>query len=228
MLHFEQQLPDYIKLTVNTTGLVSKITLVGIKSAKELLRFKINRLHLALTHIFDEELISTDGKNLSETLGNLLAERELTVSCAESCTGGNIAHRITQIPGSSAYFLGSVVSYSNDVKANVLGVSRQNLDKFGAVSRQVAEDMVRGIASLMRTDCSLATTGIAGPGGGTKFKPVGTVWIAVKYKDRVVSECKHFNGNREEVIDASTNHAMVMLVRLMRNNYQAQEDISDD
>ena len=147
---------------------------------------------------------------------------------AALCTGGNIAHRIVQNAGSSAYFLGSVVSYSNDVKANVLSVDRRDIDRHGAVSRSVAEAMANGAAKLMRTDCAIATTGIAGPGGGTKYKPVGTVWIAVKYLDTVVSECQHFQGDRDTVIENATNHAMVMLIQLLRNRYEAQEDFNDE
>ena len=102
-----------------------------------------------------------------------------------------------------------MVSYNNDVKANVLSVDRRDIDRHGAVSRSVAEAMANGAAKLMRTDCAIATTGIAGPGGGTKYKPVGTVWIAVKYLDTVVSECQHFQGDRDTVIENATNRAVV-------------------
>lgn len=165
---------------------------------------------------------------MAQVLGDLLVERELTVSCAESCTGGNLAHRIVQVPGSSAYFLGSVVSYSNDVKADVLKVSRNDISAHGAVSSQVVEAMAKGVAKLMRSDCAIATSGIAGPDGGTKFKPVGTVWIAVKYGDKTVSECHHFKGDRNTVIESATNHGMVMLINLLRNSYVMQEDVNDD
>ena len=94
--------------------------------------------------------------------------------------------------------------------------------------KQVAEEMVRGVADLMQTDCAMATTGIAGPDGGTKFKPVGTVWIAVKYGDKVASEMIQFKGNRNSVIESATNHAMVMLIKMLRNNYTEQEEINDD
>ncbi len=228
MKHFERQLPEFVKVTISNNNLVTNITLTGINTGVELLRFKMNKLQQNLSDIFSEELVSTDDKSVSQVLGELLTERELTIGCAESCTGGNIAHKITQIPGSSAYFMGSVVSYSNDVKAEVLHVSRSNLGRFGAVSREVAEDMARGVSKLMQTDCAIATTGIAGPEGGTKYKPVGTVWIAAKYRDTVVSELIHFQGDRETVIESATNHGMVMLIKLLRNKYTLQEDISDD
>lgn len=228
MKHFEQMLPEYVKISIDSSNLVTRITLTGINSGQELLRFKMNKYQQNLGDIFSEEVVAMADKTIAQVLGEQLKERELTVSCAESCTGGNIAHRIVQMPGSSAYFLGSVVSYSNDVKANVLGVERRLIDRYGAVSKQVVEEMARGAAKLMRTDCAIATSGIAGPDGGTKYKPVGTVWIAVKYMETVVSECLHFDGDRDAVIEGATNHAMVMLLQLLRNRYQAQEDFNDE
>lgn len=225
---FQLHLPDYIKMTADTTLLLTKITITGMLAGIELLRFKINRYHQDLIQIFTRDVISTEDKTLAEVLGTLLKERELTVSCAESCTGGNIAHRITQQPGSSNYFLGSVVSYANDVKTNVLGVPQKYIDQYGAVSRQVVESMANGVSKLMRTDCSMSTSGIAGPDGGTKYKPVGTVWIAAKYGSRTISECRHFEGNRNEVIESATSHAMVMLINLLRDTYEEEDDLGDD
>lgn len=226
--HFEAQLPDFVKINISSTNRLSKITLTGIDTGVELLRFKMNRLQQNIVDLFSEELVSTENKSLAHVLGDLLTERELSVSSAESCTGGNIAHRIVQMPGSSAYFLGSVVSYSNDVKANVLNVPRRDLDNFGAVSQEVVQQMVTGVCKLMRTECGIATSGIAGPDGGTKFKPTGTVWMAAKCIDRVVSECVHFDGSRDEVIEQATNHALYMLIRLLRNDYVMQEDFNDE
>lgn len=228
MKHFESQLPEFVKITIESDNLVTTITLTGVNSGVELLRFQMNRYHTDLNRIFTEDVVAMENKTVAEVLGSLLLERELTVACAESCTGGNLAHRIVQVPGSSAYFLGSVVSYSNDVKANVLGVSRNDIASQGAVSKIVAEAMVEGVAKLMRSDCAIATTGIAGPDGGTKFKPVGTVWIAVKYGDTVVSECLHFQGDRNTVIESATNHGMVMLINLLRNTYVIQDEVNDD
>ena len=226
--HFEAQLPEFVKVTIDTTNLVTTITLTGMNKGVELLRFQMNRYHNNLNSIFTRDVVSMENKTISEVLGALLHERELTVACAESCTGGNIAHRITQVPGSSSYFLGSVVSYSNDVKANVLKVSRSDIASYGAVSREVVEAMVEGASKLMRSSCGIATSGIAGPDGGTPLKPVGTVWIAVKYGEQIVSECIHFKGDRNEVIENATNHAMVMLINLLRNSYEVQEEVNDD
>lgn len=226
--HFESRLPEFVKITIDSGNLLTKITLTGINSGIELLRFQMNRFQQNLQDLFSEELVTTEDKSLSQVLGELLVEKELTVSSAESCTGGNIAHKIVQRPGSSAYFMGSVVSYSNDVKADVLGVSRSDIGRHGAVSREVAEQMALGAAKLMRTDCAIATTGIAGPEGGSAFKPVGTVWFAVKYGERTVSECIRFEGDRDQVIESATNHGLVMLINLLRNTYTVQEEINDD
>ena len=226
--HFEAQLPEFVKITIENTHLITNITLTGMNTGVELLRFQMNRYHNNLNSIFTSDVVAMEDKTVAEVLGGLLQERELTVACAESCTGGNLAHRITQVPGSSAYFLGSVVSYSNDVKARVLGVSRSDISANGAVSKEVVEEMAKGVADLMRSDCAIATSGIAGPGGGTPLKPVGTVWIAVKYGETVVSECLHFRGDRNAVIESATNHGMVMLINLLRNSYTVQEEVNDD
>lgn len=228
MRHFQDQLPEFVKISTDTSNLVTKITLTGVDSGVELLRFRMNKYQQTLKEIFPHEVVALEDKEVAQVLGELLLERELSVSCAESCTGGNLAHKIVQIPGSSAYFLGSVVSYSNDVKANILGVSRSDIANHGAVSREVAEAMVKGVSELMHTDCAVATTGIAGPDGGTRFKPVGTVWIAVKYGEQVVSECVLFQGGRNDVIESATNHAMVMLINMLKNCYVMQEEINDE
>lgn len=226
--HFAKQLPDFVKITIDNTHLVTNITLTGMNTGVELLRFQMNRYHSNLNRIFTSDVVSMEDQTVAEVLGNLLHERELTVASAESCTGGNIAHRITQVPGSSAYFSGSVVSYSNDVKAEVLKVPRNDISANGAVSKEVVEAMAKGVATLMKSDCAIATSGIAGPDGGTPLKPVGTVWIAVKYGEQVVSECLHFDGDRNTVIESATNHAMVMLINLLRNCYVMQEEVNDD
>lgn len=227
--HFERELPDYITMSLYTKNEFARITLNGTSKVVELLRFNINKLQQMLSELFREEVLSFEDDTLAEILGKLLTEKELTISAAESCTGGNIAHKIVQVSGSSAYFLGSVVSYSNEVKTSVLKVNRQLIDTYGAVSKNVVEAMATGVCNLMHTDCSIATSGVAGPGGGTPLKPVGTVWIAAKYNnDVIVSECKQFQGNRNDVIEAATNHGMAMLIKLLRNNYVTAEEPGDE
>ena len=148
-------------------------------------------------------------KKLAIRLGELLRKHNKTLSTAESCTGGMIAKVVTDIPGSSQYFMGGVVSYSNGVKIKVLRVSRALLEKHGAVSKEVAQAMAKGVQRLMHTDCAIAVTGIAGPDGGSAKKPVGLVYIAVASGREI--EVKRFifqkdrDGNRKETTAAAIN-----------------------
>ncbi len=130
-----------------------------------------------------------------------------TISTAESCTGGNIAHLITLVSGSSAYYVGGVVSYANEVKINILGVPAEYIGQNGAVSKPVVEAMAMGVRRIMDTDFSIATSGIAGPGGGSAEKPVGTVWMAVADRENVYSKLCKFEGTRAEVISQATEAA---------------------
>ncbi len=152
-----------------------------------------------------------EGPDLVTTLGALLKERGLTCAAAESCTGGLAGHLITQVPGSSDYFLGSVVSYSNGLKTGLLGVDRSDLDQFGAVSEQVVREMLRGILKLIGAEVGLAITGIAGPDGGSPEKPVGTVWICVGTKDKAEARVLHFPFDRAGNKMISAKAALFML-----------------
>ncbi len=152
--------------------------------------------------------------SLAEIVQDHLIARGLTMATAESCTGGNIAHTLTLVPGSSAYFLGGVVSYSNDVKTSVLGVSPDAIAQHGAVSIEVVEQMVEGACRVAGADCAVATSGIAGPGGAVPGKPVGTVAIAAHTPTSgTVSAMYHFPGTRDRVIDRATTEALLLLLR---------------
>ncbi len=120
---------------------------------------------------------------LEQAIGELLKARRLTLAVAESCTGGLIGYRLTNVPGSSAYFLGGIIAYSNEVKEKLLGVSHATLTNFGAVSEETAQEMARGACRVLGTDIGVAVTGIAGPGGGMPGKPVGLTWIALAAKN---------------------------------------------
>ncbi|MDD2952577.1 MAG: CinA family protein [Parabacteroides sp.] len=150
-------------------------------------------------------------------VAKVLKEEHLVMGTAESCTGGKIASLITSVSGSSEYFAGGVVSYSNEVKRNVLGVAEADLEAFGAVSQPVVEQMARGAMRVLGCDCVVATSGVAGPKGGTRSKPVGMVWIAVAYKERILSECYRFGKNpRWMNISLSTEAALEMLLKVIR------------
>ncbi|MGB3306509.1 MAG: CinA family protein [Thermomicrobiales bacterium] len=151
--------------------------------------------------------------SLEVRLHDLLGDQTaITVGTAESCTGGNVAHKITRIAGSSAYFLGGIVSYSNPVKHALLGVPEDVLENPGAVSEPCARAMAEGARRQLGTTLAVATTGIAGPGGATEYKPVGLVYIALAGDGETVVEEHHFSGDREAVIAASTQRALELLV----------------
>lgn len=151
----------------------------------------------------------------------LLAEalaRDVTIATAESCTGGNIAGAITAVPGSSQCMLGGVVAYSNEVKMKLLGVSAETLNAKGAVSEEVATQMAAGVCAVTGAELGISTSGIAGPGGGTPEKPVGTVCIAVSYKGKTEAVTMHFPGNRKRVVERAMNFGLLSAVRMIREN----------
>jgi nicotinamide-nucleotide amidase len=130
-------------------------------------------------------------------VGRLLKQQNKTIGTAESCTGGGIAYALTSVPGSSAYFMGSVVSYDNRIKQELLGVKKETLDTYGAVSEESVREMLQGALQQLKTDYAVAVSGIMGPDGGTEEKPAGTVWVAVGNKDKTATHCFHFRFDRE-------------------------------
>ncbi len=168
-----------------------------------------------LSEILGNALICKEDKTIAQILGDMLRERSMTLATAESCTGGNIAHEITQVAGSSDYYKGSVVSYANEAKQNLLGVDANILTTEGAVSEPVVRMMAEGAAKALRTNCAISTSGIAGPGGGSDEKPVGTVWMAATVNGHTETQCKHFAGNRDRVINHATTTAQIMLIKML-------------
>lgn len=150
---------------------------------------------------------------MEEIVGKLLRKNKATVGVAESCTGGYISHLLTSVPGSSEYYMGSLLTYSNELKESILDVQRDDLIKYGAVSKQVVEQMAKRAAELLGVDYALSTSGIAGPGGGSAEKPVGLVWIGLSTPNGVKSAQFQFNGDRERIIRKSALMALDMLRR---------------
>ncbi len=148
---------------------------------------------------------------LEEKIGVLLKAKHLTLSTAESCTGGGIAALITSVPGSSDYFNGGIVAYSNEAKVSLLQVSAETLEKYGAVSLETVTEMVKGAMESLKTDCAVATSGIAGPGGGTPEKPIGTVWIAVAYKNEIAVMKQEGDLGRKGNVQKAIYNALFML-----------------
>ena len=153
--------------------------------------------------------------SLSCELGELLKERNYMLATAESCTGGNISATITAVPGSSEYYKGSIIAYSNEVKMNLLQVKEQTLIKHGAVSKETVREMVKGAMKSLNTDCAVATSGIAGPSGGTPDKPVGTVWIAAGSGKKIITLKQEKDEGREQNILHATYNALFLLRELL-------------
>lgn len=213
---FELALPHYLHLAYLPKSGIIRLRLDGMNEDKELLQASMSKAIKQLHDTLGDLIISDKDLPLAAILGNTLREKGLTMASAESCTGGNIAHEITRIAGSSEYFTGSVTCYDTKVKINQLGVPQEIVDKYTVVSQPVVEQMVQGVCDLLGCDCSVATSGVAGPGGGTEETPVGTVWMAAKCKDKIVSQVKHLPGNRDRVIDRATTEALLMLLNLLR------------
>lgn len=156
-------------------------------------------------------MMKTNEENVVQEVFNLLKEKKMTFASAESCTGGNIAHYITLIPGSSDVFRGGAVTYATPTKTKVLGVPANVIECHGVVSREVAEAMALGTRNLMEADFGIATTGVAGPSGGTELTPVGTVWIGIATPSGVNAQCFQFGKGRRKVINQATKAAYTML-----------------
>jgi nicotinamide-nucleotide amidase len=169
--------------------------------------------------ILGNVIFGYDGAMLEAVVGELLRKSHRTIAVAESCTGGNIARMITSVPGASAYFKGGMVAYDNDVKMNLLGVDKTIIEKHGAVSKPVVIQMAEAIKNRLNADYAIATSGIAGPSGGTVEKPVGTVWIAVAGEEITKASAFSFGSFREtNIIKASVAALNMLRLAIIRNN----------
>lgn len=208
---WENTLPSNFKLAYLPNYGMVRLRITGSDSNNEKLQQQLNASFNALKTYVKEWLVVDEDIPLAKVIGKLLNEKKATVSTAESCTGGYIAHLITSFAGSSDYFKGSVVSYANEVKENVLHVKQEILLTDGAVSEATVRQMITGVMAAMHTDYAVATSGIMGPGGGTPDKPVGTVWIAAGSRNRIIAEKFHFRYDRERNIEMAAIYALNML-----------------
>lgn len=213
---WENNLPNTIKLAyLPSPGRVKlRLSSIGKDKAEitQNIKVEVDKLYKIIPH----NIYATENKKIEEVLGDLLRNKKATLATAESCTGGYIAHLITNVSGSSDYFKGTIVSYANEVKINELGVKNSDLEQFGAVSKQVVEQMALGVLNKMNTDYAIATSGIAGPTGGTEEKPVGTVWIAVASKSGVEATLHHFGNDRALNIERAAVVGLGRLYDLLR------------
>ena len=177
----------------------------------------LDELTLRICEKLGDAVFSTDGSTMEEVVGRILSERKLTVATAESCTGGLISMRLTEVPGSSAYFMQGVVTYSNEAKTSMLGVPETVIGKFGAVSSETAHAMAEGMRNLAKTDYAISVTGIAGPGGGSESKPVGTVYIGCATPAGVFTKHLLLPGDRELIRWRASQAALdILRLRILR------------
>ena len=160
--------------------------------------------------------MSVEGKFLSKEINDLFWREGLTLVTAESCTAGSVAAAITAVAGSSHFFKGGIIAYSNEIKENLLGVNHGTLETHGAVSEETVIEMVKGAMETLKTDCAVSTSGIAGPGGGTREKPVGTVWIAAAYKNEIRTMKQETDRGREMNVERAGNNALLLLLELLK------------
>ncbi len=208
---WENGLPEHIKLAYLPQPGIVRLRLSSKGDDEAALRNEIDGLIEKLHALTGKHIFGYDDITLEEVVGNLLVQQNKTLSTAESCTGGYIAHMLTSIAGSSRYFMGSVVSYSNEAKMNLLDVPEISIETRGAVSKEVVEAMAKGAQQKFDTDFVVATSGIAGPDGGTDDKPVGTTWIALATRNGVESKLFHFGEHRGRNIRRAALAALDML-----------------
>lgn len=209
---WENSLDQYnIKLAYLPSAGIVRLRLSILNATDPSIELVLNKKVEELLEIIPEYVFGFGTDKLETVVGRLLEENRKTMSTAESCTGGYIGHLITSIPGSSHYYNGSVVSYANSAKTDLLQVDQSDLDRVGAVSEEVVLQMAKQVRENLNTDYSIATSGIAGPDGGTDEKPVGTVWIAVSGPNRTIAQKYSFGNNRERNIRRSAVTGLNML-----------------
>ncbi len=179
---------------------------------------ELDRVEMEVRRLVGSYIFAAGDQNMEEVVGHLLLEKNLSISVAESCTGGLIGHRLTSVPGSSSYFHGGVVVYSNQSKVDLLRVDPRTLETYGAVSERTVEEMARGVKDRIKTDLGLAVTGIAGPDGGTRQKPVGTVHVGLAAREKTFSREYRFWGNRMQVKLNSSMMALDWVRRYLNGN----------
>lgn len=216
---WEMALPKCIRLAYLPQAGMLKLRLTARGTNRQTLQTAIDKAVDELYPIAGQYIVGEDCETLAELAHKLLTAKGKTLATAESCTGGTIASQLTAQAGASKYFRGGVVAYSNEVKECALGVNHSTLEQHGAVSEQTVREMAEGVRERFDSDFAIATTGIAGPDGGTPTKPVGTVWIAVASRTHTEAALLSFPGRRrQQNIDRSVNQAFAMLIRMLCQN----------
>ena len=212
---FENNLPEYINLAYLPKSNTIRLRLTAKTDDNPAIEKELDEKVNHLIGLTKDYFMGFEIDNIATIIGEKLKNTGKTLCSAESCTGGFISHLITSNPGASQYYKGSVVAYSNETKQSLLNVSFENLENYGAVSKQVAEQMSKGALKQLQTNYAIATTGIAGPSGGSEEKPVGTVWISVSSEKETISEKYYFPTTRDNFIERTSNQALLMLLKLI-------------
>ena len=214
---WEDALPKSIKLAYLPSPNIVRLRLSTYDSEDGVAaRNEIDKLFSQLYKIIPDNIVGYEDASVQQLVHQLLTERGKTLAVAESCTGGTIASRFTAMAGSSAYFLAGVVAYANEAKRDILGVNYDDIMRYGAVSEQVARQMAEGARHATGADYAIATTGIAGPSGGTAEKPVGTVWIAVATPERTIATMRPSGTDRGQIINRASAYAIEMLYKELK------------
>jgi nicotinamide-nucleotide amidase len=212
LTEWEDALPENIKLAYLPHLAGVRLRLTGLGTDPDAVEDQLLKELTAVANLIGKFIFAYGEVSLEETIGMLLNARNMTISTAESCTGGHVAHKLTGIPGSSMYYMGSIIAYDNEVKIKHLNVNPETIEQHGAVSEPVAREMAENVRKIMGTDIGIATSGIAGPGGGSEDKPVGTLCIAYSDATKTVSKKLYFNKDRELNIEF-TAMSLLNLVR---------------
>ncbi len=216
---FEEALPQEIKLAYLPDHGMVRLRLTASANQAGELESKLDQLFSDLKSKVSQWVVADEDISIQEVLGRLFTERNMTVSTAESCTGGFVAQLITSIAGSSNYFRGSIIAYDNDIKKKILGVDPDILSSRGAVSEETVRSMVVGVIKIMETDFAIATSGIMGPGGGSIEKPVGTVWIAAGSTDEIITQKLWFRFDRQRNTELTAVNVLNLLRRFILSKH---------
>jgi nicotinamide-nucleotide amidase len=204
---WEERLPQNIRLAYLPGGSMIRLRLSSNSGDIEQLETEIVKLR----QLLGNNILSETEEFIEQVVARLLTERKQTVATAESCTAGAIANKLTSISGSSAYYKGSIIAYSNDVKEKICKVATQTIQKYGAVSEQTVTEMAANVRHIIGTDYAIAVSGVAGPSGGTPQKPVGTIWIAIASEKNVTTKLLKCGNNRQDNVHRATNGALNLL-----------------
>ena len=214
---WEDHLPSHIKLAYLPSAGILRLRLTASGFAEEILRKDLKEQVSGLEKLAGEFIFGKESDTLEKLIGDQLRDKKLTLATAESCTGGYIAHRITSVPGSSDYYIGSVIAYDNEIKTSCLGIDQKILDQHGAVSEQVVIAMAQGVRKQFKADFAIATSGIAGPSGASPDKPLGTVWVAIAGPDLLFSKKYLLGTERFNVIQGACLYSFHELLRILKS-----------